>query len=146
MNLIDELVETISDYGYEHSLEKWRAQADRLIIKQADPLLPASLRHILSIGIASGKANFICNGLWCTWGYILNLDEEVFEIYKGRQKYVHNLGRYFQFICPEPGHYPCALLTSIPLRRLTIFDPKTYIIGELISGGLDDFGQDIWFE
>lgn len=75
--------------------------------------------------------NFILNSLYCDWGYIINLDEEVLEIYEGHQKVSHEKGRYslYEKVLSTMGETiedrgggfrSCALVASYPLHDLPV--------------------------
>lgn len=60
---------------------------------------------------------FIMDSLDCEFAYIINLDEEVLEFWKGNQlepdfdnRYGHYRNRY--------GYYPCKRMTTFPLSEL----------------------------
>lgn len=67
------------------------------------------IKAILKSGYLLDDNNFILDSLFCEWGYIVNLDDETLEIYKGRQKKPPRLGRYAK-LPPSNGYYPCALV------------------------------------
>jgi len=58
---------------------------------------------------------FLFNSLWCEWAYIINLDEEVLEIYKGLQTMPHE-SRYCGV--KLSGYYGVALVGKYPLNNL----------------------------
>jgi hypothetical protein len=92
----------------------------------------------LKSGYILDASDFITQSLFCEWAYILNLDDEVFEVYQGFQKQPHDKGRYAdvregletiparRYVgldgtveeVPELTYYPCALIASIPLDEL----------------------------
>lgn len=72
----------------------------------------------LRLGIWIENKSFIKNSLSCEYAYIFNLDDNVFEFYKGFQKQRHNSGRYAQSM-PQDGYYACALESSIPFNELS---------------------------
>lgn len=78
----------------------------------------------IKYGIMSVADNFILDSLFCEWGYIVNLDTEILEVYKGFQDAPHNMGRYSDYV-PDEGristYYACALIAEYPLKDL----PKT---------------------
>jgi hypothetical protein len=67
------------------------------------------IKEILKSRYLLDGNNFILNSLFCEWGYIINLDEETLEVYKGDQKKRKRLGRYKKLL-PTDGYYPCALV------------------------------------
>jgi len=70
---------------------------------------------------------FIMDSLFCEYAYILNLDEETFEVYEGFQQNLHNDGRYGGEV-PEPEPYPnggipakyygCRLVATFPMAAI----------------------------
>ena len=70
---------------------------------------------------------FIMDSLFCEYAYILNLDDETFEVYQGFQDTLHNEGRYGGEVPdPEPyasGHMPskyygCRLVATFPMAAI----------------------------
>lgn len=70
-------------------------------------------------------ASFLTESLFCEWGYVINLDTNMLEIYRGFQtkpqqnryfssEHTDNLGEY----------YNCALIKEIPLDDVKKFDMK----------------------
>ena len=67
------------------------------------------IKEILKSRYLLDGNNFILDSLYCEWGYIVNLDDETLEIYKGGQTKPPRHGRYAK--CPPSGrYYPCALV------------------------------------
>lgn len=61
--------------------------------------------------------NFIKDSLFCEYGYIINLDDNTFEVYEGFQE-VPNNNRY---ACdPNRGYYNCRLLIAYPLNNIPV--------------------------
>lgn len=107
-----------------------------------------SLLKSFEAGYMLDAGDFINDSLMCEWGYILNLDDEVLEIYEGYQKAPHTSGRYGiaagdtpSYISPgyriqqtdgtfkqeQPtSYYACALIGTIPIAEI----PS---IGELVD-------------
>lgn len=70
-------------------------------------------KHGLKYMIDNKK--FIEDSLFCEYGYIINLDENVLEIYEGFQK-KPNDNRYS---CePNNGYYNCKLINKFPLFNI----------------------------
>lgn len=64
-------------------------------------------------------AGFLRDGLFCEWAYIINLDEEALEIYKGFNKNLKALGRYADTgITDETGYAGVALVKVIPFEYI----------------------------
>jgi hypothetical protein len=105
------------------------------------------LLTLLNVGLFLDAGGFILNSLHCEWGYILNLDSEELEVYKGFQSQPHQKGRYAAITTvveeyqkrnaelktkyPDRAgysdddrhhlrmvYYPCALIASIPIREI----------------------------
>ena len=83
--------------------------------------LPESYANGLKYMIDSH--DFIKDSLFCEWAYIINLDTEKLEVYKGFQKKAQE-NRYK---CSTKDNYAnCKLLKEIPLKEL-----KNFIIEKL---------------
>ena len=67
------------------------------------------IKAILKCRYLLDSASTILDSLYCEWGYIVNLDDETLEIYKGGQTKPPRLGRYAKRP-PSEGYYPCALV------------------------------------
>lgn len=83
--------------------------------------LQGKLRDTLIVGYAIDNKNFIKDSLFCEWGYILNLDDKVLEVYRGFQTEPHDKGRYAKEDVEETSvgtYYPCAMIVSFPLDNL----------------------------
>ena len=60
--------------------------------------------------------NFIKNSLFCEWGYIINLDDNTLEIWKGFQQKSQKNNRYG---CEKwEGYYPCKNIKKIKLEEI----------------------------
>ena len=79
-----------------------------------------------------GQAKFLMDSLFCEWGYVINLDKGVLEVYRGFQK-APSKNRYFRskmvatFIENDgkSGYYNCALIREVPFA--TIRETPTYM-------------------
>ena len=60
--------------------------------------------------------DFIKDSLWCEYGYIINLDDEVLEFWKGFQEEPQENNRYGTE--SNRGYYPCKLESTIPLNEI----------------------------
>lgn len=77
------------------------------------------LEAILKSGYYVDQNMFILDSLFCEYGYIINLDDEVLEFYVGFQKAPHTKGRYgSETIDDGDGYYPCALVRTFPLANI----------------------------
>ena len=74
----------------------------------------------LDLGYMIDNANFIKDSLFCEWGYIINFDENVLEVYEGFQKVKANIkGRYKN--CRRAkgdDYYACSLVKTYDLDNL----------------------------
>lgn len=70
------------------------ARDDKNYGKKTVDMKPSYLNNSLSM-VDSSK--FLHDSLFCEWAYILNLDDEVLEIYQGSNKCSKSLGRYAGF-------------------------------------------------
>lgn len=91
---------------------------------------------MLASGVMLDAGKFILDSLFCEWGYLLNLDAEAIEVYRGFQDKPHNLGRYAGDMSeveatkrdnaarrkrgepPMSIYYPCALIATLPLADI----------------------------
>ncbi len=88
--------------------------------------LQGELEKVLEVGVASESDSFITDSLFCEWGYIINLDDNKFEVYRGFQRRPHEKGRFAKDVMPSEQqtyysrgpYYPCALLIEFPLDNL----------------------------
>ena len=60
---------------------------------------------------------FICNSLHCEWVYIIDLDEEKLEVYKGFRE-EKPIGRFSNVPKYDNGFYAVSLVNTIDLRDL----------------------------
>ena len=85
------------------------------------------LRNIQGVAhleeIEKGDCKYMINGnnfpfesLFCEWAYIINLDNDTFEIYKGFQK-SQNDGR-FKTENSDNGYFGCQMVKSIPFDNI----------------------------
>jgi hypothetical protein len=74
---------------------------------------------MLDAGVIEDGSSFPLDSLMAEWGYIVDFDHEVFEVYRGFQKAAHDQGR---FAAREggryDGYYPVALIATLPLTDL----------------------------
>lgn len=72
---------------------------------------------------------FIEDSLWCEYAYIINLDTNMLEFYKGFQKKPDEKNRYGTK--EDNGYYPCKCLLEIPLNGGMTDEDVKYYIGEM---------------
>lgn len=73
----------------------------------------------LQAGLMIDGHDFMASSLFCEWAYIVNLDENTLEVYRGFQKEPHDLGRYSDMETdPGSDYEPVALVADFPLWEL----------------------------
>ena len=75
------------------------------------------LHKTLEASVMSDDHHFMNDSLFCEWAYVINLDDDTFEIYEGFQKKCHALGRYASGPS-DGGYFPVALVSVFPLNRI----------------------------
>lgn len=73
-----------------------------------------SLDAILRSSYLADYQDFGADGLFCEWGYVMDVTNEVFEVYKGGVRVPHARGRFAHMKTEEEtqGYHPIALLAS----------------------------------
>ena len=79
--------------------------------------------HAMGLRYMIDNADFLKDSLFCEWGYVINLDKGVLEIYRGFQKGPER-NRYYQPMSYN-GYYNCSLIREVPFE--TLREPKTYM-------------------
>ena len=64
------------------------------------------------------NADFIKDSLFCEWAYVINLDNNTFEVYEGFQKRPHD-NRY-KILYSDNGYYNCKLIREYPLDDIPL--------------------------
>lgn len=82
--------------------------------------LQGELKKTLEVGYMVDYSGFMLDSLFCEWGYIVNLDDETLEVYKGFQESKHDKGRYATDKPNDGGYYPCALVKTFKLSKLPV--------------------------
>ena len=87
--------------------------------------LQGDIPETLKLGRYLRAEEFLADSLFCEWVYVVNLDENQFEIYKGYQLDPHSSGRY---ATKEPSmrkedgevgtYYPVALYCTLSLQEV----------------------------
>ncbi|MCP2339233.1 hypothetical protein [Actinomadura rupiterrae] len=78
---------------------------------------------ILDAGVIEDASEFPLDSLFAEWGYVIDLDAETFEVYRGFQDHSHSRGRFAgrgtaKHTNLTAGYYPVALAASWPLSAL----------------------------
>lgn len=64
---------------------------------------------------------FIYDSLWCEWAYMINLEAQTFEVYRGLNKDPQEAGPYASKKAENSNeYYGCRLLFEIPLKRINL--------------------------
>lgn len=79
---------------------------------QGDPGL------MLDAGVIEDAATFPQDSLFAEWGYVIDLDAQKFEVYRGFQHSVHTAGRFANREGLTDGYAPVALAASWPFAEL----------------------------
>lgn len=59
---------------------------------------------LLQVGMMSDGSSFALDSLFCEWAYVIDLDAERFEVYRGFQKAAHTQGRFADRRDPDNAH------------------------------------------
>jgi hypothetical protein len=76
---------------------------------------------MLTAGVIEDASQFPADSLFAEWGYVVDLDADMFEAYEGFQQAPHSRGR-FKDLTPDRGYYPVALKASWSLDALPTND------------------------
>lgn len=70
---------------------------------------------ILAAGLYMPYNDFALDSLFCEWGYIMDFDREVVEVYAGFQKSAHTEGRFAKRGNPDGdrGYFPVRLIGEV---------------------------------
>lgn len=99
-------------HGGEADLRPGQEWYDLLHETQGKPDL------ILEAGVIEDASQFPQDSLFAEWGYVIDLDEQRFEVYEGFQRSRHDKGRFAGREGTDSGYFPVALHTSWPLSEL----------------------------
>jgi hypothetical protein len=128
--LLDELNTLIERIGHQKALTYWRTKAVKIRHTDdpeydvANQISPPRFTELFDTKLSRKSNDFIRDSLYCRSVYILNLDNETFEVYDGLQVWRHDRGRYAKLIPKSTElnsilYQPCALRTVIPLTELS---------------------------
>lgn len=81
----------------------------------------------------SDNSGFIKDSLFCEYAYIINLDEETLEFYKGFQRKPCEGNRYGEI--EDDGYYPCKMVLEIPLKEIA---PVNTTVERMVSASRED--------
>lgn len=76
---------------------------------------------ILEAGVYEDASGFPGDSLFCEWGYLMDLHNNRFEVYRGFQKKPHEDGRFWEMPTQESftgSYYPVRLLNWWPMDEL----------------------------
>ena len=76
------------------------------------------LAAILDAGCYMDVSDQPLDSLRCKWGYLVNLDDDVIEVFRGFQKEKHDKGRFASSEPTKEGYYPVALIGTIPFTDI----------------------------
>ncbi|AEG14525.1 hypothetical protein Desku_0926 [Desulfofundulus kuznetsovii DSM 6115] len=64
--------------------------------------------------------DFLADSLFCEWAYIINLDERIFEVYRGfqRKRDRNPRNRYRNMETHDGKYYPVKLVVEFPLKNI----------------------------
>lgn len=92
-----------------HDLQDW---SELLGDIQGDP------DAILEAGAVLDATRDVLDSLSSEWGYLIDLDTDLFEVYRGYQKTPHAAGRFAGRAIPGAEYQPVALIASWPIADL----------------------------
>lgn len=93
--------------------------------------LQGNLINNIMSGYMLDSSEFLLDSVFCEWAYIINLDEEVFEIYKG---FVEEMGtgRYDSTKDDNNGeYYGVKLVATFPLSKIQELQSVTGLLNSL---------------
>lgn len=92
------------------------------------------INHVIS-GYMLDGSNFLFDSLFCEWAYIINLDDNIFEVYKGFVK-DKGVGRYDSIKDDDKSeYYGVKLVVTFPLDKIQELQS---VVGLLNSLGIVD--------
>lgn len=89
----------------------------------------------LASGYILDAAEFGRDSLHCEWSWIVDLDKEVLEVYRGNQKEPHEGGRWSDVEEQRGGYYGIKLLQGYFLDAIP--DAKAFTDTEIIDAGME---------
>lgn len=81
------------------------------------------IKDIVNKGYMIDSTSFLADSLFCEWAYIVNLDAETLEYYRGFQTEPHTAGRYHDMqrepiVAGNNTYYPVKLIASFDFRHI----------------------------
>lgn len=80
------------------------------------------LKHIILCDdeeiLLHNSIDFVDNSLMCEWAYVLDLDNETFEVYEGFNEDPDVKGRFKNYKDDDLEYYPCTLIATYSLNDL----------------------------
>ena len=64
--------------------------------------------------------SFMSDGLFCEYGYIIDLDDNVLRFYRGLKEKEGKSDLPFPMVADEYGYYPCQLVFALPFNNLPV--------------------------
>ena len=77
-----------------------------------------NLGAMIRAGYVEDAGTFPADSLYAEWGYIVDFDMQVFEVYQGFQHEQHRNGRFAERTPARSGYWPVRLVASWPLSEL----------------------------
>lgn len=104
-------------------IDRAERESNRSAYQQMGPeelleVATGDLDALLDAGIVLDGSNDPADSLICEWGYLIDLDRAVFEVYRGFQTSPPTAGRFTQRTPVDPRYHPVALHASWPLTDL----------------------------
>lgn len=97
----------------EQKLSSWYC-----LLREAQPS-HAGFVPMLELGVMIDSHEFMADSLFCEFAYVANLDDMVFEVYRGFQRAPHDRGRYAALTPDAPhrsqSYYGVALVKAFPI-------------------------------
>jgi hypothetical protein len=79
------------------------------------------------------STEFAGDGLFCEWAYVIDLDKNSFEVYKGFNKEPLSDDERFNFLQNEEGYTPVKFVTSFSLTELPGGENFIEIINDIVG-------------
>ena len=115
----------IRSFGSMDAIKDYAAEVELIDDEEADSYDGQSFKQKFH-----DSASFMHNSLFCEWAYIINVDTEMLEIYKGFNQDEHSEGRY---VLPgkerewlDEIYYGVALVKEIPLEDILAGNPEKF--------------------